>query len=292
MEPTRARSVAAWWADRTILARRWRRQPDRRCLGSGELRGGADRWSAAKACVELVKERAQPTATRAANRHPPHNLANCRRGVLDRPSDLLVTDAGVVDRRELAGPRPIHRRPKGVFRHVRGCLCVDVSGCRCVAPRRERRLWQPDRRPRVRLREPPRQGSAVALSASPRARRPGCPRLPRADGCQREPSPRTAAAPAPAQSAAQSVKAAVFFAQRHPAGFVIHPSPPSRDGQPPGSLVVRRQPSPVLVTYVKGRSDGRPQPLLLRAPLRVVLGPLPNQHSLPVSSDPECGSKV
>src|SRR5262249_47083530 len=36
----------------------------------------------------------------------------------------------------------------------------------------------------------------VALSASPRARRPGCPRLPRADGCQRGPSPRTAAVPA------------------------------------------------------------------------------------------------
>jgi hypothetical protein len=62
--------------------------------------------------------------------------------------------------------------------------------------RRERRLWQPDRRPRVRLHELPTQGSAVALSASPRARSPGCPQLPRADGRQREPSPRTAAAPA------------------------------------------------------------------------------------------------
>src|SRR5262249_61931846 len=29
--------------DRTILAHRWHRQPDGRCLGSGELRGGADR---------------------------------------------------------------------------------------------------------------------------------------------------------------------------------------------------------------------------------------------------------
>src|SRR5262249_10027024 len=49
----------------------------RGCLGSEELCGGADRWSAAKACVELVIERVQPTAARAANRHPPHNLANC-----------------------------------------------------------------------------------------------------------------------------------------------------------------------------------------------------------------------
>ena len=72
-------------------------------------------------------------------------------------------------------------------------------GCKRLQPRRlrrVRRLWQPDRRPRVRLRKPPSQESAGALSASPRARRPGCPRLPRTDGGQREPLPRTAAAPA------------------------------------------------------------------------------------------------
>src|SRR5450759_3094020 len=90
-------------------------------VSSGELRGGADLWSAAKACVELVIERVQPAATNAASREPPHNLANCRRGVLDRPSDLLVTDAGVVGCRELARPRPIHRRRQGVFRLVKGC---------------------------------------------------------------------------------------------------------------------------------------------------------------------------
>jgi hypothetical protein len=59
--------------------------------------------SAAKAGVELVKKRVQPTATRAATRDPPHNLANCPRHMLERPSDLLLTDAGVVDRREFAG---------------------------------------------------------------------------------------------------------------------------------------------------------------------------------------------
>jgi hypothetical protein len=74
---------------------------------------------------------------------------------------------------------------------MRGCTGTPLRG-----PRRERQLWQPDRRPRVRLREPPRQGSAVALSACPRARRSGCPRSLCAGGCQREPWPRTAAAPA------------------------------------------------------------------------------------------------
>jgi hypothetical protein len=43
--------------------------------GSGEVCAAGVaagwRWSAAKACVELVKECAQPAATRAANRHPP-----------------------------------------------------------------------------------------------------------------------------------------------------------------------------------------------------------------------------
>jgi hypothetical protein len=74
---------------------------------------------------------------------------------------------------------------------MRGCTGTPLRG-----PRRERQLWQPGRRPRVRLREPPRQESAVALSACPRARRPGCPRSLCAGGCQREPWPRTAAAPA------------------------------------------------------------------------------------------------
>jgi hypothetical protein len=86
-----------------------------------EPRVGEDSWSATKAGVELVIERAQPTATRAANRKPPRNLANCRRGVLDHPSDLLVTAAGIVGRREFAGPRRIRGRPKDVFRLVRGC---------------------------------------------------------------------------------------------------------------------------------------------------------------------------
>jgi len=33
-------------------------------------------WSVAKARVELAEERSQPTTARAANRHPPHNLAD------------------------------------------------------------------------------------------------------------------------------------------------------------------------------------------------------------------------
>jgi hypothetical protein len=74
---------------------------------------------------------------------------------------------------------------------MRGCKGTPLRG-----PRHERRLWQPDRRPRVRLREPPRQEIEVALSACPRSRRPGCPRSPCAGGCRREPWPRTAAAPA------------------------------------------------------------------------------------------------
>lgn len=74
-----------------------------------------------------------------------------------------------------------------------------MGGCRgspLRSTRRGRQLWQPGRQLRVRLREPPRPGSAVALFASPRARRPGCPRSPREDGCRREPSPQTAGAPA------------------------------------------------------------------------------------------------
>jgi hypothetical protein len=63
-------------------------------------------------------ERLQPTATKATNRHPPHNLKNCWRGVFNRPPDLLVTDAGVIGRRELAGPRRVRRRSTGVFRLV------------------------------------------------------------------------------------------------------------------------------------------------------------------------------
>jgi hypothetical protein len=92
----------------------------------------APRWSATKGCVELVTERVQPTATRAANRKPPHNLAKRRRRVLDRPSDLSVTDAGVVAGRELAGLCLMNRRPMDVFRLVRGRQCVDVRGRRCV----------------------------------------------------------------------------------------------------------------------------------------------------------------
>lgn len=161
------------------------------------------------------------------SRHPPHNLANYRRPVRDRPPDLLVTDDGVVARRELAGLRLIHRRPKGVSRLVPG-EGLSMRGCKgspLRRARRERRLWQPDRRPRVRLREPPRQESAVALPACPRARRPGCPRLPGADGRgslrlkQRQ-------HPLGAIGSPEPDKAAVFFAQRHPVGFGIHHSHP------------------------------------------------------------------
>jgi len=86
-----------------------------------ELRGSAPRWSAAKGYVELAEERIQPTAARGANRHPPHDFTNSRRGALGRSPDLLLTDAGVVARRELTSPRLLNRRPKGVFRLVRGC---------------------------------------------------------------------------------------------------------------------------------------------------------------------------
>jgi len=156
------------------------------------------RWSAAKARVELAKERAQPTATRAQKTAIRRTTSRTTGDPCDRPPDLLVTDDRVVARRELAGLRLIHRRPKGVSRLVPG-EGLSMRGCKgspLRRARRERRLWQPDRRPRVRLREPPRQESAVALPACPRARRPGCPRLPGADGCQREPSPETTATPA------------------------------------------------------------------------------------------------
>ena len=64
------------------------------------------------------------------------------------------------------------------------------------SPQRERRLWQPDRRPRVRLREPTRQESAVARSACPRARRPGALDCLARTGVKGSPSPQTAATPA------------------------------------------------------------------------------------------------
>jgi DNA-binding transcriptional MerR regulator len=90
------------------------------------------RWSAAQAGVELAKECRKPTATRAATREPPHNFANCRRRVLDRPADFLVTDTGVIARRrQLAGLCLIDRRPENVPRLVRGRQCVDVRGHRC-----------------------------------------------------------------------------------------------------------------------------------------------------------------
>ncbi len=38
-----------------------------------------------------MQERAQPTATTAVNRHPPHNLANCMRRVLDRDGKIRIT---------------------------------------------------------------------------------------------------------------------------------------------------------------------------------------------------------
>lgn len=44
--------------------------------------------------AELVVEHVQPTTTRTANRHLPHERANYRRGVLGCPSDLLVTGHG------------------------------------------------------------------------------------------------------------------------------------------------------------------------------------------------------
>jgi hypothetical protein len=97
---------------------------------------------------------------------------------------------------------------------MRGCTGTPLRG-----PRRERQLWQPGRRPRVRLREPPRQESAVALSACPRARRPGCPRSLCAGGCQREPWPRTAAAPLGAIGSPECDTSAVFFAHGH----LVHP---------------------------------------------------------------------
>jgi hypothetical protein len=50
--------------------------------------------------------------------------------VLDRPADLLVADTGVIARRQLAGLCLIDRRPENVFRLVRGCQCVGVSGRR------------------------------------------------------------------------------------------------------------------------------------------------------------------
>jgi hypothetical protein len=53
----------------------------------------------AQAGIKRVEERGQPCATRAADREPPHHLANCRRRVLDRPADLLVADTGVIARR-------------------------------------------------------------------------------------------------------------------------------------------------------------------------------------------------
>jgi len=62
-------------------------------------------------------------------------------------------------------------------------------------PRRERRMRQPDHRPRVRLTEPPRQESGAGLSAYHRAQKPERPRSLRVDGCQRVLSPRTVPTP-------------------------------------------------------------------------------------------------
>lgn len=96
-------------------------------------RGSGAGASASEACVELVTERAQPTATRAAHRrHQPYYLANCRRRVLDRLLDLIITDAGVVARRELASLRLTLRWPKEVVLLVRGRQWVHVRGRRCV----------------------------------------------------------------------------------------------------------------------------------------------------------------
>ena len=53
--------------------------------------------------IELVIKCVEPAATGAASREPLHNLANRRRGVLDRPSDLPVTSFGIIARRQLAG---------------------------------------------------------------------------------------------------------------------------------------------------------------------------------------------
>jgi hypothetical protein len=45
--------------------------------------------------------------------------------VFDRPPDLLGAGAGVVVH-QFARPRPIRRRPKGVFRLAKGYPCVDI----------------------------------------------------------------------------------------------------------------------------------------------------------------------
>jgi hypothetical protein len=166
-----------------------------------------------------VKESAQPGATRTGNRHLPHNLANCRRGVLYRPSDLLVTDAGGVARRELAGLGLIYRRPKGMFRLVRGRQCMDVRGRRSVGRGVSGGC-----------------GNRIADLACGCVSRPGkkaqlpCPLAPKREGpdgldClartgvrgslrlkQRQHSLGAIGSP-------KSAKAAVFFAQRRPTGF-------------------------------------------------------------------------
>jgi len=92
--------------------------------GRAQHRCGADHWSAAKACVELVHEGVEPTATGGPRRQPPHDLTDCLRGVLDRPADLVVAGAGVVGRSELAGPRSVGSRTKGVLLLLRAVLRV------------------------------------------------------------------------------------------------------------------------------------------------------------------------
>ena len=69
-------------------------------------------------------------APKAASRHPSHNLANCRRGVLDRPSDFFITSTGVVDRGKLTGQRCIHRRPERMFSLVKCYHGMHVSSSR------------------------------------------------------------------------------------------------------------------------------------------------------------------
>jgi hypothetical protein len=105
------------------------------------------------------------------------------------------TSANLVGTQEHNADGTCHGRQACLLQLVPVTVRRPASRSPLRSTRRERRLRQPDHRPRVRLSEPPRQESGAGLSACHRARTPERPRSRRVDGCQRELSPRTVATP-------------------------------------------------------------------------------------------------
>ena len=106
------------------------------------------------------------------------------------------TSANLVGTQEHNADGTCHGRQACLLQLVPVTVRRPASRSPLRSTRRERRLRQPDHRPRVRPPEPPKRGSGGGLSACHRARTPERPRSLRVDGCQRELSPRTAPRPA------------------------------------------------------------------------------------------------